>query len=58
MSKLTVWQWVGIALLVLALVGVIVMVYKAPLAAIMLAVGFVGGMITMWLLKKHNIVNK
>ena len=34
------------------------MVYKAPLAAVMLSVGFVAGMVTMWLLKKHNIVNK
>lgn len=58
MEKLTVWQWVGIAILIVAVVGVIVMVYKAPLAAVMLSVGFVAGMVTMWLLKKHNIVNK
>ena len=57
MKKLNVWQWIGIALIVLAIVGCIVMTYKAPLAAIMLVVGFVGGMATMWLLKKHNIVN-
>ena len=58
MKKLNVWQWIGITLVVLAVVGCVVMVYKAPLAAIMLGVGFLGGMATMWLLKKHNIVNK
>lgn len=58
MNKLSVWQWIAIALIILAIVGCIVMTYKAPLAAIMLVVGFVAGMVTMWLLKKHNIINK
>ena len=58
MNKLSVWQWIAIALIILAIIGCIVMTYKAPLAAIMLVVGFVAGMVTMWLLKKHNIINK
>ena len=58
MNKLSVWQWIAIALIILAIVGCIVMTYKAPLAAIMLVVGFVAGMVPMWLLKKHNIINK
>lgn len=58
MKKLTIWQWIAIAIVVLALVGCIVLVYRAPLAAIMLAVGFLVGMATMWMLKKKHIVNK
>lgn len=58
MKKLTPWQWIAIALIILAVVGCVVMTYKNPLAAIMLVVGFVSGMVTMWLLKKHHIVNK
>lgn len=58
MKKLTFWQWLAIALVILALVGCIVLVYRAPLAAITLAVGFLVGMATMWMLKKKHIVNK
>lgn len=58
MKKLNVWQWIGIALIILAIVGCIIMTYKAPIGSIMLVVGFLGGMTTMWLLKKHHIVNK
>lgn len=58
MKKLSVWQWIAVVVVVLAIVGCIVLVFKAPLAALMLAVGFGVGMATMWILKKHNIVNK
>lgn len=58
MEKISIYQWIGIAVAVLAVVGCIVLVFKAPLAAITLAVGDIVGMAAMYLLKKHNIVNK
>lgn len=57
MKNLTVWQWIAVAVVVLAIVGCIVLVFKAPLAAVTLAIGFVVGMGTMWMLKKKHIVN-
>lgn len=57
MNNLTVWQWIAVVVVVLAIVGCIVLVFKAPLAAVTLAIGFVVGMATMWLLKKKHIVN-